>query len=344
MKAELLKDVTRSYYNIGRSLCVEGPPGGGKTSIAKQTAREMRKPCITVHLPTALVEDFGVPDIVSTSIAQENDQYEDNSFGYRLPAWFPAKDGPLDNGRGGIVIFDDRNQADQSIQKVLANIIQDRSLHGVKMAEGWWPMSTGNRQSDRAGANRVLSHLRNRETVVELETDLNGSCKWMMENGGAAEVISFLRYRPGLLHASDPQRDVSPSPRGWHEGVSPMVGNIPKEAEFECFKGAIGEGEAAEFTGFLRIFRDLEDPDLVIANPKGAKVPTDSATLYAMCGALSSRATEENFASIITYAERLPGDFMMLMISLSVRTNPDVAETAAYVHWLGKADTHALLF
>jgi hypothetical protein len=344
MKAELLSNTIASYYGLDIPLVIVGPPGGGKTSIVKQTARRMRKPCITVHLPTALVEDFGVPDIVSAAIQAENDEYEDNSFGYRLPAWWPAEGGPLDNGRGGFLVFDDRNQADQSLQKVLANILQDRTLHGVKLAKGWYPISTGNRQEDRAGANRILGHLANREVELELESDLDASCRWMMDNGGAPEVISFLRHRPGLLHAYEAQAHKSPTPRGWHEHISPVIGNIAKEAEYECFKGSIGDGAAAEFTGYMRIWRDLEDPDLVIANPRNAKVPTDSATLYALCGALSMRATEDNFANVITYAERLPGDFMMLMISLSVRTNPDVAETAAYIHWLGKADTHALLF
>jgi hypothetical protein len=123
-----------------------------------------------------------------------------------------------------------------------------------------------------------------------------------------------------------------------------VIGNVKPEAEYECYKGAIGEGAAAEFTGFLRIWRDLEDPDMIIANPRQARVPTDSSTLYALCGAISTRATVENFANVITFAKRLPPEFEVLMISLSVRTNPDVGETSAYVHWLSEADTHALLF
>ena len=344
MKAELLKDTIRSYYPLDIPLCIEGPPGGGKTSVVKQTAREMRKPSITVHMPTALVEDFGVPDIVSRAIASENAEDTDNSFGYRLPAWFPQEGGPLDNGRGGFLIFDDRNQADHSLQKVLANVLQDRTLHGYRMAPGWYPVSTGNRQQDRAGANRILGHLADRETTLELESDLDTSTKWMLDNDGAHEVVSFLRFRPGLLHAYDPQQGKSPTPRGWHERISPVIGNIPTEAEYECFSGAVGEGAAAEFTGFLRIWRDLEDPDLIIANPKGARVPTDSATQYALAGALSARATQANFGNIITYAKRLPPDFTVLLLSMAVRTNPDVADTAAYIDWLSEADTHALMF
>jgi len=346
MKASLLKDTVKSFYAIGRSVCISGPPGGGKTSIAKQSARELKKPSITVHMPTSLVEDFGVPDIVSQQIAAENEQADvvDTSFGYRLPAWFPVEGGPLDKGRGGFLIFDDRNQADPSIQKVLANIIQERTLHGYRMAEGWWPMSTGNRQSDRAGANRILSHLADRETELEFESNLVDSTRWMTDNEGATEVIAFLQFRPGLLHDFDPQRDKNPTPRSWHEGVSPVIGNVPPEAEYDCFKGAIGEGAAAEFTGFLRIWRDLDDPDMIIANPKQARVPTDSATQYALCGAMAARATEANFGNIIVFAKRFPPDFEVLMISLCVRNNPDVCESSAYINWLSQSDTHSLLF
>ncbi len=57
-------------------------------------------------------------------------------------------------------------------------------------------ISTGNRQSDRAGANRVLSHLRNRETVLEFETHLDDSTSWMIEHDVRPEVIAFIRFRP----------------------------------------------------------------------------------------------------------------------------------------------------
>ena len=340
MKATLLLATVGDYFRIGRrSLCIEGAPGGGKTSIVRQAARQLKVPCITIHMPTGLVEDFGVPDLISRAISDD-----DTSFGYRLPAWYPAKGGPLDNGRGGMLCFDDRNQADQSLQKVLANIIQDRTLHGVRMAPGWYPVSTGNRQSDRAGANRVLTHLRNRETVVTLDTDLDASTQWMLDHEVAPEVISFIRFRPGLLHDFDPTRDVNPSPRAWVEGVSDVLGRIRPEAEYECFSGAVGEGAAAEFTGYLRIYRDLDDPDDIIADPKRARVPSDSATLFALSGALAARATKANFAPVLTYAKRMPSEFTVLLVSMAVRTNDELCSTPAFIDWASEGETHALMW
>jgi hypothetical protein len=320
MRATLLKETIKSLFPITRTLSIEGSPGGGKTTIVHEVAQELDIPCIERHMPTMLVEDFGI-------LFPETDS---NTLHYKLPDWFPVKGKAPE---AGILLFDDRNQAGPDLQKVLANICQARTLHGVPMPDGWQVVSTGNRQSDRAGANRVLSHLRNRETVLELETHLDDWTSWAINHGVKPEVISFIRFRPGLLHDFDPQRDQNATPRAWVDGVSDVLGTVPAEAEFECFKGAVGEGAAAEFVGFVRIFRKLPNPDAILLNPQTADVPKDPATLYALSGALAQRATESNFERVCQYSERMPPEFSVLTISYAARRNPDLANTQAFTKW-----------
>lgn len=322
MRASLLNTTLQALIKLGRSVAIEGAPGGGKTTIVHQVAGELGLPVIEKHMPTMLVEDFGIP-------------YPDahgDSFSYKLPDWFPYQ-GKAGTEGGGVLLFDDRNQANADLQKVLANIQQARNLHGVPLADGWSVVSTGNRQSDRAGANRVLSHLRNRETVLEFETHLDDSTTWMIDNDVRPEVIAFIRFRPNLLHDFDPQRDVNPTPRSWVEGVSAILGAVPAEAEYECFKGAIGEGAAAEFVGFMRIYRKLPNPDAILMNPTTADVPTDPATLYALAGALADRVTESSLDRAVTYCTRMPPEFSVLTISHTVRKTPELANTAAFTRW-----------
>ena len=319
MRATLLKETLKSLFPIKRTVCIEGPPGGGKTTIVHQVAEELDVPVIERHMPTMLVEDFGI--LFPDGSAQLH---------YKLPDWFPVKGKAPEHG---ILLFDDRNQASSDLQKVLANICQARTLHGVPMPDGWQVISTGNRQGDRAGANRVLSHLRNRESVLELETHLDDWTSWAMTNGVKAEVTSFIRFRPNLLHDFDPQRDQNATPRSWVEGVSDVLGTVPAEAEFECFRGAVGEGAAAEFVGFVRIWRKLPNPDAILLNPTTTNVPTDPATLYALAGAIANRATEGNFERVCTYAERMPPEFSVLTISYAARRNPDLANTQAFTKW-----------
>jgi len=322
MRPALLKETIKSLFPIARTLCIEGAPGGGKTTIVHEAARELGVPCIERHMPTMLVEDFGVlfPN-------------GDDTLHYKLPDWFPVKGKAPERG---ILLFDDRNQAGPELQKVLANICQARTLHGYSLPDGWMVVSTGNRQQDRAGANRVLSHLRNRETVIELETHLDDWTAWAIAHNVKPEVISFIRFRPTLLHDFDPQRESNPTPRSWVEGVSNLLGIIPQEAEFECFKGAVGEGAAAEFLGFLRIYRSLPDIDDILRNPQTAPVPTDPATLYALCGALSHRATKGNFEQVIQYTDRMPSEFSVLTVSQAVRRDPALVNTKVFSDWAKK--------
>lgn len=323
MRSSLLKDTIKSLFPARRTVCIEGPPGGGKTTIVHEVAESLGVSYIEKHLPTMMVEDFGVPDMMTS----------DDKFGYKLPDWYPVKGKAPE---AGILCFDDRNQANADIQKVLANICQARTLHGHRLPDGWMVVSTGNRQSDRAGANKVLSHLRNRETVYELETHLDDWTAWAIDHNVKPEVISFIRFRPGLLHDFDAQRDSNPTPRSWVEGVSDVLGLVPSEAEYESFKGAVGEGAAAEFVGFMRIFRKLPNPDAILMNPTTSDVPTDPATLYALSGALSHRASDGNLDRMTTYLERIPPEFSVLTMSSACRRNPELANTQAFTKWAVK--------
>ncbi len=331
MRATLLKETLKELFKAKRPVCIEGAPGGGKTTIVQDVASELSVGYIEKHTPTMLVEDFGVPDMA----------VQGNSFGYKLPDWYPAE-GRTDIPDEGIICFDDRNQAPADIQKVMANILQARTLHGVPLKKGWHVVSTGNRQSDRAGANRILSHLRNRETVLELETHLDDFSSWAIEHDVKPEVISFTRFRPNLLHDFDPQRDINATPRSWVEGVSDVIGIVPADAEYECFKGAVGEGAAAEFVGFLKIHRKLPNPDNILMNPTGSNVPDDPATLYALCGTLAHKATLANFDRVITYVGRMPKEFSVLCISYATRKNEELASSGAFTKWA--VDNQDVLF
>ena len=317
MRSTQLATLIQSLYPTRRTLCIEGAPGGGKTTIVRQVAADFDVPYVEVHLPTTLVEDFGIPDISTATLS------------YKLPSWFPQRGIAPDNG---ILCFDDRNQASPDLQKVLANICQARTLHGAPMAD-WMVISTGNRQSDRAGANRVLSHLRNRETTIELETNVDDWCSWAMANAVPVELISFIRFRPGLLHDFDAQRDINSTPRSWVEGVGALLGKIPASLEFETFKGAVGEGPAAEFCGFLKIYRELPSPDAILLAPESAVVPEQMATLYALSGALAARASQDNLGRLCAYLARLPPEYAVLCMSLAIRRDSTLQQTPAFVSW-----------
>ena len=331
MRPKLLTKTITQMFKIKRPLCIEGQPGGGKTTLVQDAAKLLNIGYIERNLPTMLVEDFGIPW----------PEVDKQTFAHKIPEWFPAEF-RTDIPDEGILCIDDRNQGGPDLQKVLANVQQARNLHGVPIKKGWMVISTGNRQSDRAGAVRILSHLRNRETVLEFDTHIDDWCEWAFNNNVRSEVIAFLRFRPGLLHEFDPNRDANPTPRSWVEGVSWVLGTVSPEAEFECFKGAVGEGAAAEFCGFLKIYRELPDPASIFLNPKTADVPKNPSVLYALSGALANHASESNFDSLVQYLERVPAEFAVLTVTYATKRDQKLATCSGFIKWA--VNNQAVLF
>lgn len=316
--------ITRHENNIPRTLMVESGPGIGKTQIAKQAAKLLEVGFKTAHAPLLLPEDYGLPvvggknrDELKFVVSKEK---------------FPLEDSDCEES--GIFLIDELSQADNSAQKILANLIQEREIHGQKLKKGWTIVATGNRQSDRSGANRILGHLSNRITRVELEVSLDDWSQWALNNGVKPEVVAFIRFRPELLTNYDPKNETNATPRAWVEGVSASLGLT--ENEFEVFSGDVGEGPASEFLAFLKIYRTLPNPDAILLNPKKAEVPVEPATQYAVCGALVARTTEVNFDKALTYIKRLPPEFSVLYVKDAMAKCSGITQTRAFIDWASK--------
>lgn len=334
MKPSLISDTLKARLASGmhRGVLIEGSPGLGKTQILSQIAREAGIGFKIVHAPLMQPEDYGMPVV----------NLQRNNVKFVVPSdKFPIEG--TDCPDTGILVLDELPQADNAGQKILANLIQERSIHESKIKPGWMIVATGNRSKDRAGANRILSHLRNRMTTLEFTPDLDDWCNWYMDQDEyKTELLSFIRFRPGLLSDFDPQREVNPTPRAWVEGVGAALGNMPPEAELDVIKGDVGEGPAAEFIAFLQIYRNLPNPDAVLMDPDKHEVPTSTQVLYALCGALGRRASEDNFERLTKFVARLPGEFGVLCIKDACRHDPKVAHTKAFARWASGPGAHLL--
>lgn len=319
MRASSLMATVSALTEIGRPCMIEGSPGLGKTQCVKQVADDRNVGFIQIHAPLMQPEDYGMPVVNAAR----------DGITFVVPDKFPMEGS--DHPDHGILLIDEMPQADNSGQKILANLIQERELHGRHLKKGWSIVATGNKQSDRSGANRILSHLRNRMTTLEFEPHLDDWCNWALQHNIDSTVISFLRFKSALLFDFDPQRDFNPTPRAWSEGVSPIIGKVPDE--FEAIKGAVGEGAAAEFIGFLKIARSLPNPDSILMDPTKGKVPTDPSVLYALSGAIAARASETNFERVMTYSKRMPPEFAVMVVRDSVQRVPALTSTRAFTDW-----------
>ena len=165
---------------------------------------------------------------------------------------------------------------------------------------------------------------------------------WAAEANIATECIFFLKLRRKLLFKFNPNSEehAFPTPRSW-EFVSRMLAdNGQQEMDsrlfVSCIRGAIGEGPAVEFEGFLHMWRNLEHPGKILADPKNANIPTEASTLLATCGAVVGMVDKDTIGAMVKYAMRSEmrpevGEFM---IGQAVTRKPELQKTRAYAKWV----------
>lgn len=318
MKPSKLKQAIRRSIRARRPLMMWGPPGVGKSSLLKAIGAE---------------DNLQVNDLRLSLL----DPVDLRGFPFRdggTMRWAPADLLPQDPDSRGILFLDEINAAPPATQAAAYQLVLDRQIGTYRLPDGWTIIAAGNRESDAGVTYTMPAPLANRFIHEDFDVDFDDWVKWAQDKQLRVEVLNFIRFRPELLNKFDPDSRSFPTPRSW-EFVSDILadGDEDPEVEMGLIGGSVGKGACAEFKAFLKIFRDLPNPDLVLMNPKAAKVPTDPATLYALCGALSVRANEGNFERFMEYAERVKPEFQVLMVRDAVTRSRNLADTKEFTDW-----------
>lgn len=317
MKPQNVKTALGTLILSQQPVFIWGPPGVGKSDIVRQTAKEHNLELNDVR--AILLDPVDLRGLPSVSNGKTT---------WNTPDFLPRE------GRG-ILFLDELNAAPPMVQAACYQLILDRKLGEYCVPDGWTIIAAGNRESDRAVTSRMPSALSNRFVHIDFEVDLGDWTRWALDHGIKTELIAFLRFRPNLLHDLDGKKvpRAFPSPRSWSFVSKILEQDSPKEIELELISGTVGEGAAAELMGFLRIFRNLPDPDGVLMDPENAKVPTDPGTLYALCGVLSKKVSDTTLERFFKYASRIPAEFSVLMIRDAAIRTPDIQKTRDFIQW-----------
>lgn len=317
MRPSLASEAIDACVDVKQPLFIWGPPGVGKSAVIKQLAKRRNLNLIDLRLSLLDSVDLrGFPHM------------RDSRMHFATPIFLPT-----DPDSAGILFLDEMNAAMPSVQAAAYQLVLDRGIGEYRLPDGWAILAAGNRETDQGVTYTMPAPLANRFIHVDYEVQFDDWRAWAVAAGVKPEVINFMNFRPGLLNDFDPDKRAFPTPRSW-EFVSRILdsGRTPT-VERGLIAGAVGDGASAEFASFLKIFRNLPNPDAILMNPRAATVPTDLATLYALCGALAARASESNFERLIEYCDRLKEEFQVLCVRDAVTRNRDLAQTDAFSKW-----------
>lgn len=301
-----------------------GPPGVGKSASIHQITAERGWGLVDFRASTRdSVALMGLPDIGGETTR------------WKVPDEFPQveRDGPE-----GILFLDELNAAPPSMMAAMFGLVLDRKVGDYVLPKGWRVVAAGNRQSDRAAAQRMPTALANRFAHIDVDADTSGGhdnvhVEHFNRIGVDPQLIAFLRFRPALIH-SMPKNDerAFPTPRSWEQAAK--VISLPSAQRLQGVSAIVGEGAAAELEGFLRVYQSLPSLDLVLANPNSAPLPEDPAARFAMATGLARKVDAKSFDNGMAYIQRIPArEFEILFAVDAVRRDPALSHTGTFVQW-----------
>lgn len=324
MKASHLKLAIKRCLKENQPLLIAGPPGTGKSDIEEQSAKEEGYDNNIVHPITYDPTDFkGLP-------------FEDHGEAKFLP--FSVMKLMIEATKPTVIFIDDFGHATAAVQAAVMQPILARKINGFNISENIRFIAATNRVKDKAGVNSILEPIKSRFLIVELEADLDDWCEWAIKHDMPHELISFIRFRPELLHKYEPTKELinSPCPRTIAKLGKMQAHGIESEIQYDIFSGLVGEGFTVEYTAFMKLFSDLPTYEQILVAPDKADFKYRADVMYAITGLISNRFQMKDVKPIMKFIDRIPVEFQVVTMKQILIKTPDIKKSAEFVTWAVK--------
>ena len=318
-----------ALFEARQNVMVWGAPGVAKSAVSSQVAKHTGRNYVDIRATTLDPVDIrGLPYI-------DADKY----MATAIPRFLP----PTDSTEAWLINFEELPAATQLVQVALYQLLNERAIGEYKLPEKAVLMGCGNRVSDAAVSSRMGSALASRFFHFDAKSDVTQWLGWAANNGIAPEVMFFMHYRSDLFHKFDPKEwrasaeHTFPCPRTW-EKASTFINTRPQldpEVERAIYRGVVGEEAAVAFCSFLKVWRSLPHPRVILDSPDTAPIPDNPTALIALCGGLYRLADDTNMDAIVTYASR--GDVRRevgeFLVGRCTARDPNLCHTSAHIRW-----------
>ena len=319
VEASFNSQIDHRMNGAGRPIVVllESDPGIGKTATVRQISEALE-----IDLLIFSLAQYDPAEVAGWVVSTEDGMT-------RLrPDWFPVNT-PEQQAKAeageivGAIFIDEIKNATVAGQNILAQLVDEFRIGKHHLPDGWVIVAASNRDSNRAGTNRMPTHLKDRFMIIDVDANIEDFTAYATAKGFDPMITSFYRARPELLSNFDRDATAWSSPRGAEKVNTILSWGLDPVLELAAIGAQVGEGVAAEMAGHKRIYKSLVDFDEVIKSPSTCRIPEDPAASYAMASMLAYRATADNLDAVLTYAARFPHrEFFALTVKDAVGRNP----------------------
>jgi SpoVK/Ycf46/Vps4 family AAA+-type ATPase len=319
MRISQIKKALATAHKADLSVFLKGSPGTAKTAIVRQFAKEQKLKLISIHAP--LTDLLDIKGVISTQ--------NDEACFLPLSIWPKPSDKPV------VILIDELPQCVPAIQNAFSQLLIDKKMGDITLPKGSIVIATGNRKEDKAATHNVPSHVINRVMHIEVDRSNEDFFNWALSNKIEPEIVAFGHFKPDCVYNFDPRDNQNPyaTYRSWEFASNILKTKPDDDLVSELLAGVVGKSVAAEFLAYRRLYKDLPDPQEILANPLATMIPQDPGTLYAISTALAAAVDEATVKNYFTFMDRLPTEFAVMSVKSSRNTYPKITKAKEFGAW-----------
>lgn len=325
--SQLAQTIKHVVIDEAEPIMLWGPPGCGKTQGVEQACHEIGATMIDVRLGQYDSVDLrGFPNI---------DKDHDLTR-WSKPGTLPFVGNPnFDPDKLKIVFLDEINGATLPTQGVAYQLVNEKRIGEHICQPNTYFVAAGNRESDRGATNRMATPLANRFTHFNVEPDAKTWSQWAAGAGMPPELIAFLLFRTELISTFDPTKPdkAFATPRTWDKAGRYFMRPMPEDVKMAAIQGAVGEGPAVEFWGFVDVIKDMPSLDEIRKDPEGVEVSERPEIRYAVAAGIAGALTLETSPQFDKYLRRMDPEFGIMAWQLALKRNRQLAAAREFIEY-----------
>lgn len=329
---------------LNKRILVVGPVGVGKTDVGKQAADAWARDQFGASKCPLI--DRRVSQMVGTDTQLPFPNASDGMIDTFIPRWLPNE---TRDGAFGVLLLDEFTDGKQDTQAAFNQLILEGKLGEYTLPNGWRIIATGNRQSDKAAAQKISRASANRFVVMSIVVDVKAWLNWAMANGICPELISYVQTAAmQLSSAGKPDADAIHhypdamgsdaiaflTPRSLARCNDYFPLNLPDVELRRQLSYNVGDDVANAIMNHLASYRLMPDLNAILADPLNATVHREPSVNYMMTVGLVSQLSYANLPAIASYVKRMSSAYQAAFWSNAKAKDTGFEKTSEHVSYL----------